>query len=440
MLQTSIIALSRGSLVFMARRRPEMTFLGGHWGFVGGRVADDDHSHSDPFLACALRETFEETGVVADAEALRLIGDWRNPDWAPFRYHSRFYELQLGAEAEPEINHEFDDSCWIRPADALTMWARGEWLLSDPIRAVLEHLDGAENAWPQFSAGTHFSDNQIFPGVWLLSVRSKTIPAGMHTPGLEHEPMALGLRTNTIVLEGDSLFVIDPGSDSPDDHQRLNAFIRSTGKAVEAVILTHHHPDHVQGLEALRQEFPAEVWAHTHTLDELGLQGRALENLEFTVGGNRWAIHPTPGHAQGHLILHSPTLNTIICGDMMASVGTILISPQDGNMADYLQSLESMKGLSPKTIIPSHGWPFPDAQARIQHYIDHRLRREQKIVNAMNSTPQSLDELLAVAYADTPRSVWPLARLSLEAHLDFLVEKRVAKVENGFFVLALADA
>jgi glyoxylase-like metal-dependent hydrolase (beta-lactamase superfamily II) len=95
------------------------------------------------------------------------------------------------------------------------------------------------------------------------------------------------------------------------------------------------------------------------------------------------------------------------------------VEPYDGDMQLYLQSLARMRARAPSQLLPAHGLPITDAEARLDFYVQHRLAREQKVAAALQSMggAASLDELLPIAYADAARAVWPIARMSLEAHL-----------------------
>jgi glyoxylase-like metal-dependent hydrolase (beta-lactamase superfamily II) len=111
---------------------------------------------------------------------------------------------------------------------------------------------------------------------------------------------------------------------------------------------------------------------------------------------------------------------------MVASVGTILIAPGEGDMAEYLAQLDRLAALGAEVALPAHGDPIakasggPSPEELLRFYIAHRLKREAKVVDALASVgPEgaSLDALLPVVYADTPVMMWPIARMSLEAHL-----------------------
>jgi glyoxylase-like metal-dependent hydrolase (beta-lactamase superfamily II) len=131
------------------------------------------------------------------------------------------------------------------------------------------------------------------------------------------------------------------------------------------------------------------------------------------------ALH-TPGHAPGHLCFHDEAEGVIVAGDMVASVGTILIDPVEGDMGEYLAQLDRLAKLGANVALPAHGDPIDAPEALFRRYIEHRLMREAKVVAALSQpgvSPSSTEALVPIVYADTPPLIWPIARLSLEAHL-----------------------
>ena len=199
-----------------------------------------------------------------------------------------------------------------------------------------------------------------------------------------------------------------------------------------AIALTHHHVDHVGGAEFFAQELGLPIWAHEATaarLPRLPIARRLAEGEEIVLDGEipqRWRAIHTPGHAPGHLCFHEAEQRVVVVGDMVASVGTILIEPTDGDMIAYLAQLDRLADLDADMALPAHGDPItsatggPTPSALFRFYIAHRLSREAKVEKALAAAgPEGAtgEALVPIAYADTPPAIWPLARLALEAHL-----------------------
>ncbi|MCH8333010.1 MBL fold metallo-hydrolase, partial [Candidatus Sumerlaeota bacterium] len=232
--------------------------------------------------------------------------------------------------------------------------------------------------------------------------------------------------TNCVVVGERELYVIDPGTPFEDDQKNLERqladLMEPEGK-IAAVLLTHSHRDHIGAAQMVRQRYGAPIWAHETTASRVDFPiDRHLADGEIiTIAGSPdWrlrCIH-TPGHDPGHLAYLEETTRVLACGDMIANGSMIVVSPKGGgDMTQYLESLERLLGEDISVIIPGHGQAIQDARAKIREYIDHRLWREDKIKKAWESGATAKQELLAAAYDDVPREVWPWAEHSLDAHL-----------------------
>jgi glyoxylase-like metal-dependent hydrolase (beta-lactamase superfamily II) len=208
---------------------------------------------------------------------------------------------------------------------------------------------------------------------------------------------------------------------------------------LQAIWLTHHHPDHAGGAAWLSEHAELPIWAHATTASLLEKHLRVDrvfahgDSIPLPTGENsKWTAVHTPGHAAGHLCLfHEPT-RRLIAGDMMAGVGTILVDPADGDMATYIQSLENLAAMNPSAAVPAHGPILCEATAMLKFYVGHRLFREQKIYDTISENAEAMYEVLLRAYDDAPPEVLPIAALSLESHVRKLEQEgRVARNAQG---------
>jgi glyoxylase-like metal-dependent hydrolase (beta-lactamase superfamily II) len=248
----------------------------------------------------------------------------------------------------------------------------------------------------------------------VLALRTPTLPPAAHTNvylvGPEIGPVA----------------VVDPGSPYPDQQAILDAFLAEV--PIDLVLLTHHHGDHIGGAAALAARWGVPIAAHAATARRLD---GIVEITTELADGDR--VHDlacvyTPGHAEGHLCFEHA--GGTIAGDMVAGLGTILIDPDEGDMALYLASLELLLARPAATLLPAHGPPITDGPGKLREYLAHRRMREDRVLAALTDRPTALDAMLPTAYGDTPRVLWPLAERSLRAHLDKLVREGRARFDG----------
>lgn len=250
----------------------------------------------------------------------------------------------------------------------------------------------------------------IAEGIERLALRTPTLPPATHT--------------NSYVIGEKRALLVEPASPYPDEIERAVRWIeqaRTRGVEPLAMVVTHHHRDHVGGAEAMAARLNLPLWGHRLTAERLPALSfeRLLEDDErIELDDTAVRVMHTPGHAPGHLCLLDECSGALIAGDMVAGEGTILVEPSDGDMRAYLASLEKMAAASPTVLLPAHGEPL-EPEATIARYIAHRLERERKVLEALRTLGRaaSAADLVPLAYDDAPEAVWPLATLSVEAHL-----------------------
>jgi glyoxylase-like metal-dependent hydrolase (beta-lactamase superfamily II) len=128
----------------------------------------------------------------------------------------------------------------------------------------------------------------------------------------------------------------------------------------------------------------------------------------------------TPGHTRGHLCFFDEEGGSLIAGDVISGLSTIVIDPPEGDMEDYLATLARLRDLGARTLFPSHGPVLAEASARLGAYLEHRLMRERRVAAAWAAGLRTPAEIVPQAYDDLDPAVAPLAERQVQAHLDRL--------------------
>jgi glyoxylase-like metal-dependent hydrolase (beta-lactamase superfamily II) len=364
---------------------------------------------------------FEETGVRVDPATLIDVGRWVTPAFAPRRFDTYFFLAKCPAGEQARIiTNEHDFGEWIRPADALTKWMEGQILMATPVlyalRCLAEGLEGIESRMTAIPSarGEAIVAIEMRPGITMVPLRTPTLPPATHT--------------NCYIIGGDEVVVIDPASPYEKEQAVLDRVLE--GRNIREIWLTHLHRDHVSGANHLKQKRGVRIAAHAITARDLqgfvDVDRKFEENEELELSGRPgWSLHVlhTPGHARGHVCIFEAKNGSLITGDLMAGFGTIVIDPPEGHMATYFDSLRRMHALPASALFPAHGPVMANARGKIQEYLDHRVERENKILEAWSAGHREPAAIVKYVYTDVAPAVYGLAERSVIAHLEKLREE-----------------
>ncbi len=246
--------------------------------------------------------------------------------------------------------------------------------------------------------------------------------------------MMTGPGTNTWIVGQADRVVVDPG---PDDAAHQEAVAAAGEGRIKAILITHTHPDHSPGARRLQALTGAQVMAHPRELagirdtsfqaDELLDEGDRLDGGDFTLH----VLH-TPGHASDHLCFLLEDDRILIAGDQVMDGATVVISPPDGNMQDYLDSLHRLMRLDLAAIAPGHGRLLQPPREVLEAVIEHRLHRERMVLQAVMEGEEQIADLVRRIYTHIPEALQRVAFGSVRAHLEKLRDEgRVAGGGDG---------
>jgi glyoxylase-like metal-dependent hydrolase (beta-lactamase superfamily II) len=386
-----------------------------------------------------------------DANDFTFVGRWVTPPFSARRFDTWFFLVNCPPKQDANVNGEAELASgeWITARTAYTRWQRSEILAVPPVVHALKTLaDGlGENAGASDELVERFlsSPNAHRKPVRRIEFRQNYICFPVRTPT---KPPAT--HTNCyLIYTSDELLIIDPGSPYEDEQQALAECVDAMvaeGRSVGEIVLSHVHPDHVGGVNALKAHLANEVRVAAHRLTAESLLGsvsvdRFIEDDELirlrgTPHITLRAMH-TPGHARGHLCFYEERTGTLISGDNIVGLGSVLIDPPEGNMRTYLQSLERMRALPDVSVIfGGHGPAIANPPAKIAEYIAHRLDREQKILDAIRQGETTPKDIVARVYTDVSPKAHAMAERAVLAHLEKLIEdKLVLESPEGLVAL-----
>lgn len=226
---------------------------------------------------------------------------------------------------------------------------------------------------------------------------------------------------------GASVAVIDPG---PLDEAHLCALLEALEKRnVSHILVTHTHLDHSPLSHRLSRACgdapilaaplpPQSSYGVEEGSDDAFAPHHFLNDGEV-INGDGWTIEAvaTPGHASNHLAFALFEENALFSGDHIMGWSTTIVSPPDGDMADYMESLDKIAARGFATLWPTHGPPVTDVAPFIAGYKAHRLQRENQILTRLEAGDTSISQMVPVLYAAVDRHLWPAAGLSVLSHL-----------------------
>jgi glyoxylase-like metal-dependent hydrolase (beta-lactamase superfamily II) len=264
--------------------------------------------------------------------------------------------------------------------------------------------------------------------------------------------------TGTYIVGEGEVAVIDPGPDLPSHRDALYAALK--GERVTAIFVTHCHSDHSPLAAWLREETGAPTYAfgphpppdpadeeEQEELKEEISEGVKVEESidvaftpdvrvadgEIAARGPGWTIRGvhTPGHTSNHMCFEWAEEGVLFPGDHVMGWSTTVVSPPDGDMAAYIESLRKVAGRHDRVYWPTHGPSIPEPQGYVEALVRHRLQREQQVLDALRSGLTEIPAIVASLYANVDEKLHKPAGRSVLAHLVKLVDEGRVRVVDG---------
>ena len=248
--------------------------------------------------------------------------------------------------------------------------------------------------------------------------------------------------TGTYIIGKGKVAVVDPG---PLDMAHVDAIVRGlAGETITHILITHTHMDHSPATVPLKQRMgnPPSYGFGPHGSGKAGFDGHQAEeggDRDFKpdvvvkhgdiIEGDGWSVEcvHTPGHTSNHICFALREENALFTGDHVMGWSTSVISPPDGDMKDYLRSLEILLPRNDQVYWPTHGAPIRDPKPFVRAFIEHRHDREAQITACLKTGIGKIPEMVPVMYKDVDQKLWPAAGRSVLAHLLHMVETGRAK-------------
>ncbi|MFC7235704.1 MBL fold metallo-hydrolase [Halosegnis marinus] len=237
-----------------------------------------------------------------------------------------------------------------------------------------------------------------------------------------HDRVPHGAVNAYVVERGGRAVLVDP----PERHPDIDAAVPAD---LDAVAVTHHHPDHAGGVAHYARETGATVWGRAGRERAFEAATGVAPDRTFREGtdiADTLAVLDTPGHAPEHVGFSTP--EGLLGGDLAVAEGSVAVAAPEGDLRAYLTSLRRVRTRSPDRIYPGHGPVIEDPRATCERLVRHRLDRERRVLAAIREGADTLDAVTEAAYEKDVSAVWEMAVATVAAHVEKLaVEGRVRR-------------
>jgi ribonuclease/clavin/mitogillin len=420
--------------IFFIKRQNYLSVFPGYYATPGGKVDESDSHEALPqslwpthvrpqILHALIREVKEELNYdlvegIKNGEVLSIddIGLAITPEFNPYRFKNYYIKITMKHPKDFALDpNEVEFGEWNSPKRLLEKYYEGKILAVPPAVILLKTFDkNPQHNLPIEMTLPHDPETEVPMIESIYGVR-QFLPLSHTFPPAN--------RTNSFIIgdEDEVKYLIDP---SPIDEKELEKFIKSISKiGFDKILITHHHPDHYEFSRdiALRFKVPMEMSQFTYTIIGpeyfKGIEVKLIKEGDVITKslGHDVRVYEVPGHDEGQLAIAPDNMSWFLVGDLIQTIGTVVIGGPEGDMQKYFHSLKRVIDLNPKNLIPSHGIIIGGTNKLVQT-LKHREEREEQIIELLKMG-RNLKEILDVVYVGLKPELLPYALKTIEAHI-----------------------
>lgn len=247
--------------------------------------------------------------------------------------------------------------------------------------------------------------------------------------------------TGTYIIGHGNVAVIDPGPLMEDHINVLTEALKE--ETVTHILITHTHNDHSPGAQPFKEITGAPTYGYgPHGSGKEGIPLEAGADTDFVpdievrhgqiIQGDGWTLECvyTPGHTSNHMCYQLVEEKALFTGDHVMGWSTSVIGPPDGDMTAYMESLELLLGRNDEIYWPTHGTCITDTKSYVQSFIDHRIERENQILDCLKQGVTRIEEMVPIMYTDTDRKLHAAAARSVLAAIYRLIDSGKVKCDG----------
>jgi len=431
---TAIFLSESTGKVFTIKRQDYLRIFPGYTSFPGGKVDKQDFEEQPPTFSdipegmkdhahhykALKREIEEELNFVADFEDCYLLAEALTPEFNPYRFNVFFYVVPLKEEIQFEVDEgeaEVEKSGWFSPRELVDKYRANEMMAVPPVIRIIEELAKNISVQGPIEVGLEYDENLEVPVIESIAGVRQFLPLSNTFPPAN--------RTNCFIIGEEKKILIDPSPRDAAEYLKLKRSLDKVG--FDEILITHHHSDHHEFLRSFVNDYGVEVLMSGETKRLMDLKfGKAyLEGVKLRILregdivtkslGQSVSVIDVPGHDEGQIALKPENDSWVLVGDLIQTVGTVVIGDIEGDMAKYFESLSKVIKIKPNFCIPSHGIAVGGVH-KLELTLTHRTMRESEILGLVERG-KSDQEILDIVYAGLKERLIPYAKKTIEAHL-----------------------